>query len=300
MCLQDGLCNAVWSDNVIESTYVKNGKGPSGLIGQTTQERTVKIWSNSHHLCGEIAKELENLHTKKMNKPNIHKEETVGRMKSDANDRKKICEGLLTFIHPLKIETHSRNVLVNIYNGQESGNDVNFTESITVGKNMKKSQESLPERFRATVSSTVVTMASSKKGNKKSNEVQLYNTELIMSRVLYLMSYGQMDLKSLFNYELASVVTSLFEDTGEPRYATSKSDLKNSLKVQVASRGKELEAVALDCGGMLHSAIYWPKDRQVSDFLKDIEKYACNLINLADLYMIFDRYINEASSQIPE
>ena len=289
--LQDGLCNAVWSDNTIESTYMKNGKGPSGLIGQTTQERTVKIWSNSHHLCGEIAKELENLRTKKMNKPKIHKEETVGRMKSDADDRKKIREGLLTFIHPLKIETHSRNVLVNIYNGQESGNDVNVTESVTIGKNMmKKFQESLPEGFRATVSSTVVTMASSKKGNKKSNEVKPYNTELIMSRVLYLMSYGQMDLKSLFNYELAPVVTSLFEDSGEPRYATSKSDLKNSLKVEVSSRGKELDAVLVDCGGMLHSAIYWPKDRQVSDLLKSIEKYACNLINLADLYMIFDRY----------
>ena len=167
-----------------------------------------------------------------MNKPKIHKEETVGRMKSDADDRKKIREGLSTFIHPLKIETHSRNVLVNIYNGQELANDVNVTESVTVGKNMmKKFQESLPEGFRATVSSAVVTMASSKKGKKKSNEVKPYNTELIMSRVLYLMSYGQMDLKSLFNYELAPVVTSLFEDSGEPRYATSKSDLKNSLKV---------------------------------------------------------------------
>ena len=170
-------------------------------------------------------------------------------------------------------------------------NDVYITESITIGKNMmRKFQESLPEGFRATVSSTVVTMASSKQGNKKSNEVKPYNAELIMSCVLYLMSYGQMDLKSLFNYELAPVVTSLFEDSGEPRYATSKSDLKNSLKVEVLSRGKELDAVLVDCGGMLHSAIYWPKDRQVSDLLKSIEKYACNLINLADLCMIFDRY----------
>ena len=104
------------------------------------------------------------------------------------------------------------------------------------------------------------------------------------------MSYEQMDLKSLFSYELAPVVTSLFKDSGEPRYATSKSDLKNSLKVEVSSRGKESDTVLVDCGGMLHSAIYWPKDRQVSDLLKSIEKYACNLINLADLCMIFDRY----------
>ena len=99
-----------------------------------------------------------------------------------------------------------------------------------------------------------------------------------------------MNFKSVFNYELAPVVTSLFEDSGEPRYATSKSDLKNSLKVDVSSRGKEHDPVVVDCGGMLNSAIYWPKDGQVSDLLKSIEKYAFNLINLADVYMIFDRY----------
>ena len=41
--LQDRLWNAIWRDMAIESTYMRMGKGPSGLIGVTTQERTVKF-----------------------------------------------------------------------------------------------------------------------------------------------------------------------------------------------------------------------------------------------------------------
>ena len=100
--LQNGLWNAIWSDNAIESTCTKNGKGPSSLIGQTTQERTVKIWPNSHHLCGEVAKELQGLRFEKKQAKTLHKEETLGRISSDTEDHKKIHEGMLTFIHRLK------------------------------------------------------------------------------------------------------------------------------------------------------------------------------------------------------
>ena len=48
--LQDGRWNGIWTDMSIESTYMKIGKGPSGLIGITTNERSVKIWANGHHL----------------------------------------------------------------------------------------------------------------------------------------------------------------------------------------------------------------------------------------------------------
>ena len=90
---QNGLWNGIWTDMGIETTKMKNGKGPSGLIRVTTQERAVKIWANSHHLCGEVAKELENLRTKTEEKEKVHKEETEARIRSDAEDRKKIRKG---------------------------------------------------------------------------------------------------------------------------------------------------------------------------------------------------------------
>ena len=88
--LQDGFWNGIWTDMSIESTYMKIGKGPSGMIGVTTNERAVKIWANSHHLCTEVATELEELRTEKELKQKIHKEEYAGRMKSDSADRLKI------------------------------------------------------------------------------------------------------------------------------------------------------------------------------------------------------------------
>ena len=132
--LADGYWNGIWTDMSIESTYMKNGKGPSGIIGVTTQERTVNIWANSHHLCTELTNELEALRKEKNLKEKVHKEETAGRMKSDSADRLKIRKALATFIHPLKIETHSSNILVNIYNGEEAGDNVSVNWAVEIGE----------------------------------------------------------------------------------------------------------------------------------------------------------------------
>ena len=59
--LQEGLWNSIWMDMAIESMYMKIGKGPSGLIGVTTQERTAKVCANGHHLCSNLLSELDNL-----------------------------------------------------------------------------------------------------------------------------------------------------------------------------------------------------------------------------------------------
>ena len=59
--LTDGIFNGIWSDMGIETTYMKHGKGPSGIIGITTNERAVRVWSNGHHLRGAVLNELESL-----------------------------------------------------------------------------------------------------------------------------------------------------------------------------------------------------------------------------------------------
>ena len=59
--LTDGIFNGIWSDMGIETTYMKHGKGPSGIVGITTNERAVRVWSNGHHLRGAVLNELESL-----------------------------------------------------------------------------------------------------------------------------------------------------------------------------------------------------------------------------------------------
>ena len=114
--LQEGSWNAIWSDMAIESTYMKIGKGPSGLIGVTTKERTVKVWANGHHLCKKHLSELDNLRDTEKNNIMKHKEEGLGRIKADQLDRKKLQNTLEKYIHPLAVETHKNSsILVNIY-----------------------------------------------------------------------------------------------------------------------------------------------------------------------------------------
>ena len=55
------------------------------------------------------------------------------------------------------------------------------------------------------------------------------DTEIIFSRVMYLLSADQIQIKDLFTYELSPVSTALFKDI-EGRSKASKAVLKNALK----------------------------------------------------------------------
>ena len=288
--LQDGLWNGIWTDNAIESTYMKIGKGPSGVIGFTTNERYLNVWANSHHLCADVISQLEDLRDYKGKNNDKHKEEGPGRISSDREDKLKLRSALKQCIHPLAIEEHSNNILVNIYTGEEADKDVNVNKSVEIGlKELKSFQESLPEGFRKTLSMKVITMRSKKNGKEKDSTEKI-NSDLIFSRVLYLVGNKQLDFSKIFNHELAPFPTSLFKDSGEGRYPKSKSVLKNKLKFEVSSRLVTPDAVIIDGGGMLHSAVHWPKNGFVKDFVKGITSYVEKFINVCDSYLIFDRY----------
>ena len=157
-------------------------------------------------------------------------------------------------------------------------------------KQMAEFWASLPQWFRERLSTKVVTMAESKKKqNKRRSVVAPFNTELIFSRVLYLLGNNQLDFTTLFNYELPPVPASMFHDSGEARYPKSKEVLKNKLKVEVSVRGVEVDAVAVDGGSMLHSSIHWPNDGLVRDLAAGVEMYVSHLLQHYDVYIVFDR-----------
>ena len=107
----------------VETTYMKHGKGPSGIIGITTNERAVRVWSNGHHLRGAVLNELESLRdtTKKVNA--VHKEEQKGRISADTVDR--VLAALKKCIHPLDVDHHASDILENIWSGEEAAEEVN-------------------------------------------------------------------------------------------------------------------------------------------------------------------------------
>ena len=158
---------------------------------------------------------------------------------------------------------------------------------------MKEFCSSLPQGFKERLSTRVITTAESKK-TKQISVVAPFNTKLIFSRVLYLMGNNQLDFTTLFNYELFPAPTSMFYDSGEARYPKSNVVLKNRLKVEVSVREVEVDAVAVDCGGMLHSSIHWPKDGSVKNLAKGAEIYVSRLLQHSDEYVIFYRYFDKS------
>ena len=58
------------------------------MIGVATNDRSVSIWANSHHLCGKLLTELDDQrinHCASSNRK--HKREGEGRIKSDYEDQ---------------------------------------------------------------------------------------------------------------------------------------------------------------------------------------------------------------------
>ena len=128
-------------------------------------------------------------------------------------------------IHPLEVKSHASNVLVYIYTGKESDKSTSVYKAVELGEEqMQQFQKQFPDGFRNTLTTKVVYMTSAKdKKKKKKDKENSYNTDLIFSRVLFLLGINHIDFEDLFDFELAAVPTSLFEKSGVARYPKNKS-----------------------------------------------------------------------------
>ena len=107
----------MWSDMFIETTFMRYGKGPGGLIGITLKPEVVKKWAYSLQICTKILHNLQKMRKKESSKEKlVHKKESAGRIKSDNEDRSKIKKKLKEMIHPLKTSQHNKQ-LINIASG---------------------------------------------------------------------------------------------------------------------------------------------------------------------------------------
>ena len=92
---QAGIWNGMWSDMFIETTFMRYGHGPGGLVGITLNVAAMKQWALSLHTCSQLVKDLTDLkdggHKIQITR---HKEESAARKASDDIGRQKIGEKL--------------------------------------------------------------------------------------------------------------------------------------------------------------------------------------------------------------
>ena len=124
---------------------------------------------------------------------------------------------------------------------------------------MEKFISSWPEGFCGTISKKVITRAPPKRGAQV-NGVTVYNTETIFSRVMCLISAGNLKIEDVFGYELSPIPTSLFDEFGGGRYPKAKHHLKDAMKVEVSKRStKAADVIVLD-GCAILWIVHWPEN----------------------------------------
>jgi len=289
-----GIWNGIWSDMMIETTFMRYGKGPGGIIGNTLKPSTVKTWALSLHICSMLAKDFSDMITGEKSNPNLHKEEMKSRMTSDANDRAKIGQKLQESVDPLDPSAHpeATGSIVQIVSGRIATDaTVNVHDALAIGQKMMKDYETTwPDGFHTTLPKIVNTMAVTKK-HIQVGTTKLHDTTLIYSRIIGLQASGRdMKLDEVLKYELAPMPTSMFTNTGEMRLATSKSTLKNKLKVEVMTRSTSKPANVIIDGSAILWVVHWPAQGTVQSFIDNFVAYLTSKLKECNVYLIFDRY----------
>ena len=289
-----GLWNAIWSDMFIEtneSTFMRYGHGPGGLIGITLNPGAQKRWALSLHICSRLMKDIAELREvdTQSQQATIHKEEMPARIDSDKKDREQIRKKLQVCIDPFNPEEHPADKIVNIVSGVISSPAETVDNAIAIAQQqMRDYESSWPEGFHTTLSKKVVTMAATKQKISLGSDA-VFDTNLIYGRVMGLMNTRVMNLEDIFHHELAPVPTSMFDDNGDMRVVTTKAVLKNKLQCVQTARAHHPSIIILDGCAVLWT-IHWPTQGTVQDYVVSFSSVIIRKLRECSVHLIFDRY----------
>ena len=291
---RNGVWNGLWSDMFIETTFMRYGHGPRGLTGLTLNQSAVSRWALSLHTCSRLLKDVADMKDKEYLDDKRHKEEMPSRMAYDEKDRSAVRRKLNLCIHPLKPDEHPTG-LVNIVTGRIHPESVNVENAKDIGNQQKQEFESSwPEGFHKPIVNKVKTMI----GNQRrtpTDKKGLIDCELIFSRLMILIQYRDIDVKSVMGYELAPLPTSIFDgtkDKPEMRIAKAKATLKNTLQVEHSSRTltRQPDAIFLD-GCAIMWIVHWPSKGAIKDYVNAFVDYVLTRMSLSsNVFLVFDKY----------
>ena len=290
-----GIWNGIWSDMFIESTFMRYGHAPGGIIGITLKPETLKVWALSLHVCSQLEADMDTMTSHCVDSDTSvvrHKEERKARIGNDAKDRECIRNKLNSCIDPLQSQHHQHNV-INVVSGEVASDEVNVHDAVRIGNDqMTQFAKNLPDGLYSTIHKNVITMSVTRK-HIKVGQAKVFETSLIYSRVLGLQASGRdIDIKHVLSHELAPIPTALFDEFGDMRTAKSKSSLKNQLQVKVSERTTgAIDALVID-GSALLWIIQYPAVGLVKDYLSNIKLYITEKLENSDVYLVFDRYFD--------
>ena len=182
--------------------------------------------------------------------------------------------------------------LINIVTGKISNKNVNVEETVQIGEfQLQEFESACPTGFYQTIKRTVITM---KEGTKQRgvDPMEQCDSGLIFARVKALMSTRANNLNDVLKYELAAVLTSIFDEkSGELRISKSKSILKRRLQVEVTNPSRGTGDAVVIGGCAILWVLQWPSKGLIKDVVLIFVNYATNKRHCyRRTRVIFDRY----------
>jgi hypothetical protein len=161
-----GIWNGLWSDQFIESTFMRFCHSAGGIIRITLKTNTLKIWALSRHICCKLESDMREMEEEASEVTRVqlyHKEEAKTRIREDTKDRIGLLLKLEVYMDLImKTEDHPYGSLVNIVSGNITPASVNVDSTVKIGEEMLKGfEKSWLEGFYSTISKKVDTMAAS-------------------------------------------------------------------------------------------------------------------------------------------
>ncbi|CAH3171358.1 unnamed protein product [Porites lobata] len=133
-----GIWNGIWSDMYIETTFMRYGHAPGGIIGITLKPEALKTWALGLHICSRLEEDISDIvNGDAQSTQDTHKEETKARIASDGKDRQSIRKKLDLCVDPLDTGSHPVNI-VNIVTGQIADSSVNVQDALAIGKKVNE------------------------------------------------------------------------------------------------------------------------------------------------------------------
>ena len=281
----EGTWNSVSSDQFGEQTAIKKGKG--GMTGMTLSPDLVAEWIDSFPVFAYLSDAMELVYAQptSIHPPQVkHKEEGKRRCQFDVDDRKLLEEELSKHSHPLTVNSPS---LYNIVNGQVASDNINVNKALVIGKKMAVSfQQSLPNGFHSKISTPVKTMELLKQGVKVGSKI-VYDLEGIFLRLLMVGKQRDIQLETIFSYELSAVPTSIIDEYGCLRKG-NKSNLANRLAV-IEKNPLQPCIVIVDVQQLLYH-ICWPHGGDASCLVNNIQQHMEKYPSKCEKILVFDKY----------
>ena len=142
---QNGIWNTIWSNMIIQTSHIKIGKGPVGVIGFTTSSTAMFVLGKSMHSKTNYISELYAYRGEKILHQITHTMESKEGIDPDEIDCSKLRSFITNCIHPLSTDCDKEILLCNIVTGQIAAIILNVNKSVLNGKALvTKFKEKVP------------------------------------------------------------------------------------------------------------------------------------------------------------